>query len=394
MFNKQVIFLIYILALVKAAAGNAEADNVFRDPSDPVQSPLSWTWVDNCHVLRSHDLTDFGTHYSLLATYTQQSILSGAQAKGKTRGNFSYIATIEQDLWQGGSLIAYGEGGKGKGIDPLLDGFLTTNGTIEQASVYLSRLFLLNNFSDGHMQIVAGKIDLSDFFDTSAVANCEIKEFLADPLVNNPTIPFPNYGIGAAIKVNPSEKFYFQAGLADAKAKGTTTGFKSTFGDELKLFQIMELGLRPHFGGRNGTYRFIYWHNAVSQDTAGNFTSHGIDGWALSFDQQINDGVEVFGRYGFANHPVSDIKHFWSTGGRVKGLWQKRNKDFVEIAVAQGISPNRLGQNDETLIEMDYSAHINKSLSITPLLQIISGLPGDNGPAESVIGGIRLVWAF
>lgn len=395
MWNKNSIFLICIAAMVNTSVLKADATKessafVLRSittengSSDKNLSRSSWTWVDNCHVLKPHDLTDFGTHYSLFTAYQQQTILNNEKTKGKTCADFSYIGTIEQDLWSGGSLIIYGEGGKGRGIDPLLNSFLSTNAAIEEADIYLSRLFFLNDFSNGRLQTVAGKIELSDFFDTSAVANCETREFLASPLVNNPTIPFPDDGLGAAFKLN-TERFYFQAGFADARAKGTTTGIHSAFCEDFKLFQILELGLLQDLNNREGTYRFVYWHDSVSENN---------DGLGLSFDQQINNKFTVFTRYGYAKHPVSDMKHFWSAGGRVNGLWSKTKKDFLEIAVARGINSRRSNRRSESLVEMNYSAQINKSLTITPIIQFIAGLPGNEGADNAVIAGLRLVWAF
>lgn len=40
---------------------------------------------------------------------------------------------------------------------------------------------------------------------------------------------------------------------------------------------------------------------------------------------------------------------------------------------------------------MNYSAQVNKSLTITPLFQLITGLPEED---NALIGGLRLVWAF
>ncbi len=48
-----------------------------------------------------------------------------------------------------------------------------------------------------------GRILLSDFFDTNRIANCEFVQFLSSCLVNNPTIPFPDAGMGAAARAVP-----------------------------------------------------------------------------------------------------------------------------------------------------------------------------------------------
>ncbi|MBA1333320.1 hypothetical protein QQ73_20495, partial [Candidatus Endoriftia persephone str. Guaymas] len=46
-------------------------------------------------------------------------------------------------------------------------------------------------------ELVAGLIDASSFLDASEVANDETAQFLGAGFVNNPTIEFPDYSLGA-----------------------------------------------------------------------------------------------------------------------------------------------------------------------------------------------------
>ncbi len=49
--------------------------------------------------------------------------------------------------------------------------------------------YLRQDLCDKKVQLVLGKIDLRDFFDANAVADCEVTKFLARPLVNNVGVP-------------------------------------------------------------------------------------------------------------------------------------------------------------------------------------------------------------
>jgi hypothetical protein len=67
---------------------------------------------------------------------------------------------------------------------------------------------------DGAVLIRVGKLDLTGgfecrgcpvSFDGNSFANDQTTQFLNGALVNNPTIPFPDRGLGAVVHVAPVE---------------------------------------------------------------------------------------------------------------------------------------------------------------------------------------------
>jgi len=57
----------------------------------------------------------------------------------------------------------------------------------------------------GRGKFTAGLLDVTGFLDTSAVANDENSQFLGASFVNNPTIGFPDYTLGAAYRVETGD---------------------------------------------------------------------------------------------------------------------------------------------------------------------------------------------
>ena len=366
-----------------------------KDNEEPIsRAPSLWSWEEECHVLRSHPMSTFGTSGSLLGIYDQQGFLNGSLG-GKNRGSYTYITTINQNLWYDSSFIIYAEGGHGKGITPLTGSLFNTNAVAgEPECILVSRAFLLSPFWDKKAQLVAGKITLSDFFDTNAVANCEIRQFLAGSMVNNPIIPFPDYGIGAALNLVSEQGHYLHIGIGDANAKGTTFGLESALGGNSDFFSIYELGLIPRFRDRKGTYRFIYWRNpSVETNQVTKSSSGSNQGLALSFDQQLSDRVDLFSRYGYAEHPVANMRQFWSAGMRLMDPFENRKDDFREAGFALGNSEND-SEKSQTLFETDYSAQITPDITITPLLQMIWNAQGRTDVSPVIIGGIRAVLVY
>ncbi len=354
------------------------------DPNSPSAQALpAWTWVDNCHVQRGHKLTNFGTFGSLQVAADNQTIVSHPFA-GKSRTGAFFLGTLKQDLWSGGSLIGYLEGGTTRTLDPIIKDSLGTNGLAERTNFYLSHLYLLQNLADQHVQVTVGRILTSDYFDNNRIANCEFTQFLSSCLVNNPTIPFPQVGLGAAARLVPASWCYLQAGATDASAHATQSDLTTAFRSLHNVFGVFEFGLAPFPGKHGGTYRFLAWYDPSSDESGDNH------GFALSFDQYATDRLSLFFRYGWAKAPVSALTDFVSVGA----LWQKplpgRDHDSVQAALAWGHAQPR----DETLVEVSYFLHVTDSLALTPLVQVIAD-PAQNPHDDTfVLAGLRAVYVF
>jgi hypothetical protein len=350
--------------------------------------PGAWKWMEHCHVLRDHDLSDFGTHGSLLVTGDAQAVLSSPLA-GKNRTGYSYIATLKQDLWSGAALIAYAQGGVAYTLDGLIEDALSTNGLAQPADFYISHLFFLQNFASRHVQLAAGRIDLSDWFDTNAAANCEIVQFLSASLVNDPLIPFPQPGTGVAARLVPIRSFYVQAAAADAAADALRPDFDTAFRSLDDIFSIFEFSLMPSSGKRGGTYRFMFWHNPAS-GWSGPGKARDNHGFAGSFDQPATGRLTLFFRYGWADAPVDTLTDFVSAGVSLAGPWPGREHDTLRAGMAWGGGTAR----DETLVEVDYSLHVTDRLALTPLVQIIAN-PAQNPRDDTfAVAGLRAVYVF
>jgi carbohydrate-selective porin OprB len=369
---------------VVLSCGFAKASVSCVDCDAPRSRPV-WTWLENCHVERAHRLTDFGTSGSLLVTGDNQTIVSHVSA-GKNRTGYPYIATLKQDLWSGGELIAYANGGISCTLDNVIGDRLGTNGLAAPADLYVSRLFLLQTFSRQHAQAAVGRLDLSDFFDTNRVANCEVTQFLSDSLVNNPAIPFPQAGIGAAARLSLASWAYMQAGAADSSAIATESGLNTAFDSSDHLFSIVELGVSPFPMDHPGEYRFIFWHDSSSGDEE----PHANHGFAISFDQSATDDVTLFLRYGSADSPVGGLSSFWSFGARRNRPLAGRNRDFLQCGLALGDTSGRT----EKLAELDYHLRVNDDVAVTPLVQIVWDPAQRTNEDTTVIAGLRLVYVL
>src|SRR5213083_1354323 len=178
----------------------------------------------------------------------------------------------------------------------LLNGF--TARLVRQNELNLREAWLRTEVFSQRLALVAGRLDLTNYFDHNNAANDETRQFLSDALVNNPTLNLAVNGSGFAAVLDPKNGFNFKVGIQQSKT------------DALNLSQSMyslgEVGYvaRPA-GLGEGNYRAWYRTDNSADRTR--------TGYGLSLDQKLAPKVTWFGRYGSAQ---ADIKrdHFYSGG--------------------------------------------------------------------------------
>lgn len=390
----------------KPASASAPASEPATTPCEAVKEDLekSRGWVEYCTGFQKQIEEKYGTRVGVLALYTGQVTLGKPPfAKdSQAKGVFFYQLDVQQNLWKNGQLNVTAEGGSGQGLDRYLGTILGTNGNAGEPDwIFVKNLYLQQSLADEKVILVGGKLDLTDFFDQNAVANCAKKQFLSPCLVNNPTIPFPEPGIGAAAKATLCDLLYLQAGVADADAVASQMGTNTAFHGQSNAFSIGELGLTPKIAERQGNYRFMYWYDTQPVFGFDGNTRRDNSGFALSFDQEVTDKLTLFVRYGNAPESLNLISNFWSTGAAYTGLIPGRDKDVFAVAVGQGITSPDIHHraadfcsSRETILETYYRIQVNDLIQITPDLQVLTTPFEAPGTDVIVVAGIRLVFSF
>ena len=340
----------------------------------------------------------YGTTIAFVINSQIQSALYAKTNKGKSRAAWYYNMTLEQKLWNGASAHLEFEGGHNKGIDKFLPTFSVFNSKAgEPAYFYINKFYLSQGFFQEKGFLAAGRLDLSDWFDTNKVANSGDKQFLSASLVDNLIIPFPQRGLGAMAKFKLADWFYFQSGVSDAEAVSTKVGLDNSFQG---TFFISEFGFSPKIGGLQGNYRFIIDSDRVKLgriDGSGN--KNGDYGYALSFDQQISKRITLFCRYGFADKEVRNIQHFWSCGGQLSEPIPGRKNDVFGFGLAQSIFGDDYRQANakasaETMYEIYYNFNAYPFVKIIPNIQVVTHPDADKESSCDIVVGTRLVVAF
>lgn len=319
------------------------------------------------------------------------------------------------------------EGGNGDGIDRFIPNNMGLNGDAAStmdaeggADVTVNEAYYEGSFFDDKFVITFGKLDLTNYFDSNAVANDEMWQFASTSLINNPSIAFPD-GNDAAIralyspfggldlnneKEDASDWLLLQLGLSESNED-----FNEVTSHGLL---IGEAWFRPHkhprlknlVHGRPGNYRVGGYlndgqsasiHDLIEETEPGNVKTAGV---YLSFDQEICDNITLFTRYGKQDESVALNDRFWSYGVQLGGAMWGRSHDYIGLATAINVNNPRARfmhpqyTADERLYELYYMYHVTDFLHVTPLFQILDNPSGERGASTAVIAGLRLQFDF
>jgi len=375
-------------------------------------------------------LSNSGIEFDLSVTSIyQQNVRSGLSTHRKA-GRFSGSYDLEAfaDLQkllgiEGGNVYGHAEGfwPKSQGIDePSVGSAFGVNGDANpRNAIVVTELWYEQSMLDGSFILRIGKMDITGgfechdcpvAFDSSFFANDETTQFLNSALVNNPTIPFPDYALGIAAFYNPIGRWYLSAAVVDAQNDFRETGFNTTFCGEDYFFYIFETGIAPQInsskGPLQGVYRVGLWSDPqpkANTDYADAGKSYRDDvGFYLSCDQVLikenadpedNQGLGAFFRYGYANSKRNDITNFWSFGFQYQGLIEGRDSDVLGVGFAQGFFSDKASatytDDYESALELYYNTQVTPWLNISPSVQYITNPGGDETVSDAVILGVR-----
>ena len=275
-------------------------------------------------------------------------------------------------------------------------------------TIDLSEVFWLQEVND-KFSFLLGKMDTSATLDTNAYANDETIQFLSSALVNNPQIPI-DYAIAAQFFYNPSKEISIAASVADSQGDMRTTGLDTAFDGSFDYVYVLEAGYHPEISGLAGSYRFGVWFDTSEKDSDSYYEQTRTDhdtGYYVSFDQQLyleedpEQGLGAFFRYGLADSEFNEIEHFVSFGMQYHGLIPDRDHDSLGLGMALGDTVQYFDDFDdevpggcESIYELYYSINICPWAQITPAVQFVNNPRGARNVPDATVIALRSQIAF
>ena len=280
---------------------------------------------------------------------------------------------------------------------------------------HVAQLWFRRHFFDRKAAVTLGFLDFQTIVDRNAYANSEDKQFWNQALDNNPLVPLA-IGLGVWLEVKPVKWYSLQLGVADAQSVLYKPGFSTAFHDQAWFMGYLENGFRVALpssrGPLPGNYRLgvVYDPRPRARFSYSEFDRrpHGDDyGVFVSVDQMVfrersedEQGLGLFGRFGYRTPATIRIARFWSAGVSYTGLIPLRDRDVLGLGVAFERS-SRLYRSrvddeldNESAYELYYAIRIAEWLVVTPDVQYIDN-PGAHGDVgRTIVAGIRTRVSF
>ena len=276
----------------------------------------------------------------------------------------------------------------GDGLDARIANFSTLNGVAGSTgdTVRFREAWVEHAAFDDRLVLTAGKVDLSNYFDSNAVANDENGQFLAGAFVHSAVLPFPANGPGARLEAKLAEPLTFGLGYGSGDAGSDDASDSADIFDH--GFGIAELGYKLKTGELEGNYR-VY----ASLDGSNPDTKKGLS-FGVSLDQQITDKLTLFARYGQSDEDVFELTQAWSAGGQYVGLLPDRKEDVLGFAYGQIKAIGAIADSQEKLAELYYKFKVNDQIEVAPIAQYLINPAGNSSTDNVVVLALRSQISF
>jgi len=260
----------------------------------------------------------------------------------------------------------------------LLNGF--TARLVRQNELNLREAWLRTEVFSRKLGLVAGRLDLTNYFDHNAVANDETSQFISDSLVNNPSLGLAVNGSGFAAVFDPKNGLNFKVGIQQSNPNATSLSDS--------LYSLAEVGyfLNPFKIGE-GNYRFWFRVNNVSA-----LDEHRT-GFGISFDQRLSPTLTLAGRFGASqtDDPKRKRDQFYSGALQFRNHLVFNPGDYWAIGYSE--SNLRTGEREQ-LAEGYYNFQLAEKLKLSLHLTHVLESQGGAGKLGYFVPGIRLQASF
>jgi porin len=236
---------------------------------------------------------------------------------------------------------------------------------------WLQRLF------EDRLRILIGRADVGDYVGGQPMQNVNTL-FVNRHFSGNPTVPFPGHGPIVGFSVRPDDRYYFTVGMANAYGNTTESELDSI--DEGDFFYAAELGWTPLVEGMGrGRYSVMGWYiDERDRDTV----TPSDQGLTLIAGQQLNDRLQVWARYAYADATTTNIRQLVQGGVGYNGLFgSPSNMTGFAVSWAQPRAPT---SREETVMEVFERLQLTRFTQFSVGAQAIFD-PGNN-PDEDLVG--------
>jgi porin len=181
--------------------------------------------------------------------------------------------------------------------------------TFGDQGALLTNLYWTQYISKNRSAFIAGIVDVTDYLDVYGLYN-PWTDFNNLVFHTNPTIPAPAQGLGAAILLMSTPKYYAIAGFADVNGNPQKPDDAFSRFSDGEYFKHIEFGRIGSWGSRyNDNYHISLWQLDEQEDLGVDNDTSVTLAWSKQYDKWL-----PFLRGGYADKDVGVLKETVSAG--------------------------------------------------------------------------------
>lgn len=254
---------------------------------------------------------------------------------------------------------------------------------------------LMHYFAKKRACLIAGMVNLTNYFDAVSIANDSFSSFTNDGFVNSTILPLVDSNLGGILQVELDRNNYMMVGVSRT---GGDSGYNPFNSDNCDGYAVV--GEYGHiFADGAATLRInpFYTSMDVDMDDGSGERRRQNAGLVASIEYTPCDSLTVYSRAGFAAKQYLSNSAEVSVGANVK-IIPSREDDFfgVSYGVFKGQTPcdgERTENNREQVLEVMYSFQVNDYFKVVPHFQYIAN-PAYSTANENVLWGVQAVFSF
>lgn len=248
----------------------------------------------------------------------------------------------------------------------------------------IPELAIMQYFAGKRACIIAGMVNLTNYFDCVSIANDSFSSFVNSGFVNSSVLALPDANAGAVLQFEINPVSYAMLGFSRETNSYGHNPFSSS---GCSYLVVGEYGHTFRDGAT--TIRINPFFRQVEEEDA---KRHNF-GLAASVEHSVNDYVTIYARSGFGHKQELGNAFDFTCGANLK-LIPSREDDFLGVAFGVFKPCTPADNNREIVLEAMYSLQLNDYFKLVPHVQYIANPAYDANTNEELITGIQAVFSF
>ncbi len=251
---------------------------------------------------------------------------------------------------------------------------------------------LMQYFAGKKACLIAGMVNLTNYFDAVSIANDSFSGFTNTGFVNSTILPLVDSNAGAVLQVEFNKRNYAMAAVSRT---GATSGYNPFTNGGSGYCVVGEYG--HLFLGGDLVLRLNPFYEQIDAEDSADGREHCNAGLVGSVEYTVNDRLTTFMRTGFGAKQYPGNSAEISFGATAKVI-PSREDDFLGLAYGVYKGAN-CGDEPacnvrESVLEVMYSLQINDYMKLVPHLQYIHNAAYREGNGDEVLFGAQAVFSF